>query len=52
MLAGLPGRLIRIRGGGEPLDRFYHHWFTSDEDVMRLVAELGLSDQVSTVEPS
>lgn len=29
--------------GGERLDRFYHHWFTSDRAVMDLVDELGLS---------
>ena len=29
------------QGGGEPLDRFYHHWFTSDTDVMALIDELG-----------
>jgi len=38
-------------GGADPLDRFYHHWFTSDHDVMGLIDELGLSDQVS-IEPS
>jgi protoporphyrinogen oxidase len=32
--------------GGARLDRFYHHWFTNDLDVMALIAELGLSDQV------
>lgn len=32
--------------GGEQLDRFYHHWFTSDLDVMRLIDDLGLSDRV------
>lgn len=32
--------------GGEKLDRFYHHWFTNDLDVMGLIAELGLSDRV------
>jgi len=32
--------------GGEKLDRFYHHWFTSDQDVMQLVAELGLDDRL------
>lgn len=37
--------------GGDPLDRFYHHWFTSDTDIMALIQELGLGDQV-TVEPS
>lgn len=37
--------------GGEPLDRFYHHWFTSDREIMDLIGELGLADRV-TVEPS
>ncbi|MGJ8583196.1 MAG: NAD(P)/FAD-dependent oxidoreductase [Marinosulfonomonas sp.] len=33
---------------GEKLDRFYHHWFTSDQDVTDLIDELGLSDNVVT----
>lgn len=32
--------------GGEKLDRFYHHWFTNDLDVMQLVDELGLHDRI------
>lgn len=31
---------------GEKLDRFYHHWFTNDQAVMDLIADLGLQDQV------
>jgi protoporphyrinogen oxidase len=31
---------------GDRLDRFYHHWFTNDLEVMGLIADLGLSDQV------
>lgn len=31
---------------GERLDRFYHHWFTNDLEVMGLIADLGLSDEV------
>ena len=31
--------------GGEKLDRFYHHWFTNDLEVMGLIDELGLNDQ-------
>jgi protoporphyrinogen oxidase len=31
---------------GNRLDRFYHHWFTNDVEVMGLIEELGLSDQV------
>lgn len=33
---------------GERLDRFYHHWFTNDVEVMALIEELGLSSQVVT----
>jgi protoporphyrinogen oxidase len=32
--------------GGEKLDRFYHHWFTNDLEVMGLIDELGLEDRV------
>jgi protoporphyrinogen oxidase len=31
---------------GAKLDRFYHHWFTNDEHVMRLIDEIGLNNQV------
>lgn len=31
---------------GEKLDRFYHHWFTNDHDVMRLIDELNLKDKI------
>ncbi|WP_211248644.1 NAD(P)/FAD-dependent oxidoreductase [Paenirhodobacter enshiensis] len=33
---------------GERLDRFYHHWFTNDLEVMSLIEELGLSDRIVT----
>jgi protoporphyrinogen oxidase len=32
--------------GGEKLDRFYHHWFTNDVDVLRLIDELGLNERI------
>ena len=32
--------------GGEKLDRFYHHWFTNDLEVMGLIDELGLAERV------
>jgi protoporphyrinogen oxidase len=31
---------------GTELEKFYHHWFTSDEHVMGLVTELGLADRL------
>lgn len=31
---------------GTKLDRFYHHWFTNDKEVMDLIDELGLAHLV------
>lgn len=31
---------------GEKLERFYHHWFTNDLDLMHLIDELGLKEFV------
>lgn len=33
---------------GERLDRFYHHWFTSDREVLGLIDAVGLSSDVVT----
>ena len=32
--------------GGEILEKFYHHWFTNDVDVLRLVKDLGLENRL------
>ena len=32
--------------GGTRLEKFYHHWFTNDVHVMRLIEELGQTDRV------
>ena len=32
--------------GGTRLEKFYHHWFTNDVHVMRLIEELGQPDRV------
>ncbi len=55
--AGIPVTLIESEdylGGlaagfvssGSPIERFYHHWFTSDQHILKLVDELGLSDRL------
>ena len=33
--------------GESRIERFYHHWFTSDRHVQELAEELGLADRVS-----
>jgi protoporphyrinogen oxidase len=34
------------------LERFYHHWFASDADVIGLIAELGLKDKLFFPRPT
>jgi protoporphyrinogen oxidase len=40
------GLAAGFRIGAAEVERFYHHWFTSDTHITDLVAELGLADQV------
>ena len=42
----IAGLAAAFNVGGEKLDRFYHHWFTNDKEVMQLIDELGLNDRV------
>jgi len=35
-----------FRVGGERLEKFYHHWFASDTNVMNLIRSLGREDQI------
>ncbi len=37
---------FRAEGWDWSLERFYHHWFTSDHDVINLIRELGLEDSL------
>lgn len=46
--SGIGGLAGSFAVGGTRLEKFYHHWFTGDADMMRLIAELGLSDRVET----
>ena len=44
---GLGGQAATIDvGDGALLERYYHHLFTSDADIQRLYAELGLPDEI------
>lgn len=41
------GGLVGVQSvGGTPLERFYHHLFTSDVDYVDLAKELGLGDEI------
>src|SRR5947209_16957005 len=42
-----PGGLAgSFRVGNERLEKFYHHWFTSDIHIMELIASLGREDHI------
>ncbi len=42
------GGLVRtFTAGGERLEAFYHHIFTTDTTIVRLIDELGFSDQLT-----
>lgn len=40
------GLAATCRLGDLQVERFYHHWFTHDRDILDLVGELGLADRV------
>jgi protoporphyrinogen oxidase len=42
-IGGLAGSFT-VNGGR--LEKFYHHWFTSDRHILELVEELGTSDRI------
>jgi protoporphyrinogen oxidase len=35
---------------GVIIEKFYHHWFSNDTDILNLVEELGISDRLKRVE--
>jgi protoporphyrinogen oxidase len=42
-IGGLAGSFVV---NGARLEKFYHHWFTSDEHIMKLAAELNATDDI------
>ena len=46
----LGGHASTFNVGGARLERGYHHWFTSDTDIVELVGEIGLGHQIRWIE--
>ena len=44
--AELGGQAATFDVAGEPLERFYHHIFSSDIDIIQLIDELGLGEKL------
>jgi len=42
-MGGLAGT---FKVGGQKLEKFYHHWFTNDVHIMKLINDLGLNHKV------
>lgn len=45
------GQVVTFPVGGEELECFYHHIFTSDTTVVRYIEELGLGEALRWIEP-
>jgi protoporphyrinogen oxidase len=43
---GVGGLATAFEIGGGTLDRYYHHWYLGDQDVMRLIDDLGMRESV------
>jgi protoporphyrinogen oxidase len=44
---GLGGQAATLDvGGGHLIERYYHHWFTSDRHIVELWDELGIGDEI------
>jgi protoporphyrinogen oxidase len=48
----LGGLAMTLPIGETEIEKYYHHWFTSDSDVLDLLSELGLKDRLRWISPS
>ena len=46
----LGGQASTFDVGGARLEKGYHHWFTSDTDIVELTEEIGLGDQIRWID--
>ncbi|HEX9548125.1 MAG TPA: FAD-dependent oxidoreductase, partial [Acidimicrobiales bacterium] len=48
----LGGLVMSLEVGGTPIERFYHHIFPHEHEVIALIDELGLTDRLEEMDPS
>ena len=46
----LGGQASTFDVGGARLEKGYHHWFTSDTDIVELTEEIGLGDRIRWID--
>jgi protoporphyrinogen oxidase len=49
--AQLGGLAMAFHLGDTEIEKYYHHWFTSDRDVIGIISELGLESQLRWISP-
>ncbi|MGH7819191.1 MAG: NAD(P)/FAD-dependent oxidoreductase [Candidatus Binatia bacterium] len=49
--AQVGGLAMTFPFAGTEIEKYYHHWFTSDVDILELLDELGLADRVRWISP-
>src|SRR6266404_809680 len=49
--AQLGGLAMAFPLGDTEIEKYYHHWFTSDVDILGLLGELGLEQRLRWVSP-
>ncbi len=47
----LGGLAMTFPLGDSEIEKYYHHWFTSDRDVLELLGELGIADRLRWISP-
>lgn len=47
----LGGLASSLKAGNENLDKFYHHIFTNDNDILSLIEKIGLTNSLKWYEP-
>jgi protoporphyrinogen oxidase len=45
------GLAMTLPIAGTEIEKYYHHWFTSDDDILDLVEALGLGDRLRWISP-
>ena len=45
------GLAMTLPVGGTEIEKYYHHWFTSDDDILELVEAVGLGERLRWISP-
>jgi protoporphyrinogen oxidase len=49
--AQLGGLAMALPLDDNEIEKYYHHWFTSDRDILEVIGELGLESRLHWISP-